>query len=76
MSKGRYDEAKEVISFLYSTEEEQRKTYAEIHAEVEVELHHVSSNPKDLINPKYIRRTLLACGAQIGAQLTGVNIAN
>lgn len=76
ISKGRLDEAKTVIKRLYTSEEEQERTFNEIYAEVQAELNIVSSNPKDLISPKFIKRTLLACGAQIFAQLTGVNVAN
>lgn len=72
----RYERAKKVIKELYHTQEEQDKTYNEIYTEVETEKHVVSSNPMDLIAPKYWRRTLLACGGQIFAQFTGINFAN
>ncbi|KAI8144231.1 general substrate transporter [Fennellomyces sp. T-0311] len=76
ISVGRKEEARKVVGKLYNDPELQEKTYREICEEVEKELKVVSMNPKDLIAPQYIKRTLLACGAQIGAQFTGINIAN
>ncbi|KAI9318775.1 general substrate transporter [Dichotomocladium elegans] len=76
IAQGRREEARAVLTRLYTTEEEQQRTYNEIIEEVDQEAKVVSMNPKDLIAPKYLRRTLLACGAQIGAQFTGINIAN
>ncbi|KAI9249416.1 sugar transporter [Phascolomyces articulosus] len=76
VSVGRNEEARKVVSRLYSDPEEQESTYRQICEEVERELKVVSRNPRDLIRPQYIKRTLLACGGQIGAQFTGINIAN
>ncbi|KAG2225914.1 hypothetical protein INT45_006610 [Circinella minor] len=76
VSVGRKEEARKVVEKLYSSTEEQEMTYRQICEEVDRELKVVSTNPKDLIKPQYIKRVILACGGQIGAQFTGINIAN
>ncbi|KAI9497222.1 general substrate transporter [Zychaea mexicana] len=76
ISVGRKEEARKVVARLYADPEEQEKVYSDIIEEVERELKVVSRDPRDLIKPQYFKRVLLACGGQIGAQFTGINIAN
>ncbi|KAI8071552.1 general substrate transporter [Gongronella butleri] len=75
MTKGRDDEARQALARLLDDPAERERTFNEIQTELEEERRVVSNNPIELFSKKYIKRTLMACGVQIGGQLTGVNVA-
>ncbi|KAI8068553.1 general substrate transporter [Gongronella butleri] len=75
MTKGREEEAHQVLTRLLDDPVEIDRTFTEIQAELEEERRMVSNNPLELFSKKYIKRTFMACGVQIGCQLTGVNVS-